>query len=88
MKNLVHEPISGKYLRAKRASAGIPGFALCRVAGISRGRLSEIETGIAAPREEDLRRIDAALDEIIRGRNWLQQRAAEAGLSSLSGVRL
>lgn len=89
MKNFVQGPITGGQLRAKRAAAGIPGHAVCRViaGGMSRGKLSEIETGLATASEEDLQRIDAAINQIIRDRAQLSELAAKVGLR-LNGVRL
>jgi transcriptional regulator with XRE-family HTH domain len=85
VKNIIQ--LTGEQIRAKRAAAGIPGYVLSRAVHISRGRLSEIETGVVQAASEDLQRIDAALDQIIREREKLSELAARAGLS-LRGVRL
>ena len=76
-----------KDIRIKRATAGIAGQAVCQVAGISRAKLSEIELGYANPSPEELQRINAAIERIVRTRQDLTRLAKEAGLS-LAGVRL
>ena len=76
-----------KTLRAKRAAAGIPGSALCQIAGIARSKLSDIEREYVAATPEELQRIDTAIDEILRTRRHLTKLATEAGLS-LTGIRL
>jgi transcriptional regulator with XRE-family HTH domain len=87
MKNIIQGPISGKQLRAKRAAAGIPGHAISRKAGISRGKLSEVETGVCPIDSDLLQRIDAAIDAIVVDRTKLSELASKAGLS-LEGVRM
>lgn len=74
-------------LRTKRVAAGIPGYAICKVAGISRAKLSDIERGYVMASAEDLRAVNAAIDGIIETRRHLAKLAEEAGLS-LAGVRL
>ena len=74
-------------IRSKRMAAGISGAAVCRVAPISRSKLSDIERGNVTATPEELRRIDEAIDQIIRTRQHLAKLADEAGLS-LAGVRL
>jgi transcriptional regulator with XRE-family HTH domain len=74
-------------LRTKRAAAGIPGYAICQVAGISRAKLSDIERGYVTATVEDLLAVDAAIDGIIETRRHLAKLAEQAGLS-LTGVRL
>jgi transcriptional regulator with XRE-family HTH domain len=74
-------------IRAKRVTAGIAGYAVCQVAGISRARLSDIERENITATPEDLHRIDAAINGIIETRRHLAKLAEEAGLS-LTGVRL
>jgi transcriptional regulator with XRE-family HTH domain len=74
-------------IRAKRAAAGIPGHAICEVTGISRAKLSDIERDHGRATSEDLRRIEAAIDQIIETRRHLARFAEQAGLS-LTGVRL
>jgi hypothetical protein len=74
-------------LKTKRAAAGIPGHAVCQVAGISRAKLSDIERGYVTATPDDLRAVDAAIDGIVETRRHLARLAAQAGLS-LTGVRL
>jgi transcriptional regulator with XRE-family HTH domain len=79
--------VTATNIRAKRVAAGIAGYAVCRVAGISRARLSDIERENVTATPEDLRRIEAAIDGIIETRRHLARLAEQAGLS-LTGVRL
>jgi hypothetical protein len=74
-------------IRAKRVTARIAGYAVCQVAGISRAKLSDIEREYITATQEDLRRIDSAINGIIETRRHLAKLAAEVGLS-LTGVRL
>jgi transcriptional regulator with XRE-family HTH domain len=79
--------MTAKNLRAKRAAAGIPGYAVCQLAGISRAKLSDVEREHVIATSEDLRRIDGAIEQIVRTRQHLAKLATEAGLS-LTGLRL
>jgi len=79
--------MTAKNIRAKRAAAGIPGYAVCKLARISRAKLSDIERGNVNATPEDLQRIGSAIDQILRTRQHLAKLATEAGLS-LTGVRL
>jgi transcriptional regulator with XRE-family HTH domain len=79
--------MTAAYLKTKRAAAGIPGYAVCQVAGISRAKLSDVERGYVTASPEDLRRIDSAIEQIVDTRRHLAKFAADAGLS-LTGVRL
>lgn len=79
--------MTAKSLRAKRAAAGIPGHAVCQRAGIPRSRLSDVEREYVSATPEELRRIDEAIDQILRTKQHLAKLADEAGLS-LTGVRL
>lgn len=74
-------------IRAKRAAAGITGHAVCRLARISRAKLSDIEREHVIAPPGDLQRIDSAIDQIFRTRQHLARLATEAGLS-LTGLRL
>jgi len=49
--------MTAKNIRAKRAAAGIPGHAVCQLAGISRAKLSDIEREHVIATPEDLERI-------------------------------
>jgi transcriptional regulator with XRE-family HTH domain len=79
--------VTATAIRAKRAAAGIPGHAICQIAGISRAKLSDVERGYVTATPEDLRRIEAAIEGILQTRQHLAKLAEEAGLS-LTGVRL
>jgi transcriptional regulator with XRE-family HTH domain len=74
-------------LKVKRAAAGIPGYAVCQVAGISRAKLSDVERGYVTASPEDLQRIDHAIEQILRTRQLISALATEAGLC-LTGIRL
>jgi transcriptional regulator with XRE-family HTH domain len=69
----------GSTLRAKRAAAGIAGILLCRKAGISRSRLSEIERETAAVTPDELVQLNAALDELICAKSEIRKTAAAVG---------
>jgi transcriptional regulator with XRE-family HTH domain len=79
--------MTAKNLRAKRAAAGIPGHAVCQLAGISRAKLSDIERENVIGTPEDLQSIECAINQILRTRQHLAKLATEAGLS-LTGLRL
>lgn len=70
---------SSEELRRKRVLARIPGRVVCERAAISRGRLSEIESGYVSPTDEELARIDQALDELIRARQEVVLTAVKVG---------
>jgi transcriptional regulator with XRE-family HTH domain len=74
-------------LRARRVAAGISGEGVCRVAGFSRSKLSNIERENLVASLQELQRIDTAINQIIQNRHRVTQLAMEAGLS-LTGVRL
>jgi transcriptional regulator with XRE-family HTH domain len=79
--------ITATEVRAKRAAAGISGEAVCRVAGFSRSKLCNIECENVSATREELFRIEAAIDQIIRNRQRVTQLANDAGVS-LIGVQL
>jgi hypothetical protein len=66
----------GKTLRAKRIGAAISG---CLKAGIGRSRLSDIERGHVQPSEQEIARLHAAVDELLRARQRVEAVAAEVG---------
>ena len=77
--------VTGATLRKKRITAGIAGYILCKKAGgIARSRLSDIEKEYVIARPEELARIEAALDDLIRAKEVLQQTAAALGWPSAS----
>ncbi len=66
-------------LKSKRLAAGISGSVLCAKAGISRSRLSLIERGYTMPPPQELERLDAALDELIKVKSVIERVAASVG---------
>ena len=79
--------MTGPDLKTKRMMAGISGRAVCQLAGISRAKLSDIERGYALATPEDRCRIEAAIDQILKTKQYLATVAAEAGLT-LTGIGL
>jgi transcriptional regulator with XRE-family HTH domain len=71
--------MSPRELRLRRVAERIPLHAVSARTGIGRGRLSEIETGSAAPRPGEIDRIGQALDELIEARRKVVTYAAEVG---------
>jgi hypothetical protein len=80
-------PMTAEDLKTKRVVAGIPGYAVCQVAGLSRAKLSDIERGYVPATAEELQRIEGAIEQIVRTRQRLEALATEAGLP-LTGIRL
>ena len=80
--------ITGATLKAKRIQAGIAGHVLCRrLGGCSRSRLSGIENCYLTATQEELIRIDAVLDDLIRAKAVLKQTAAALGWPGAVTVR-
>jgi transcriptional regulator with XRE-family HTH domain len=52
---------------------------VCERAGISRGRLSEIERGHVRAKADELNRIEDALRQLIEARSKVAEVAAECG---------
>jgi transcriptional regulator with XRE-family HTH domain len=77
--------IDAPTLKAKRAAAGIAGNILCKKLGMARSRLSDIERGYVTPSDEELARVDVALEDLIRAQSVLRQTAAALGWP-VSGV--
>jgi transcriptional regulator with XRE-family HTH domain len=71
--------ISGTTLKSKRNAAGIAGHLICRKLGFARSKLSAIERGYTIATAEELGRINAALDELIRAKSVLRKTAAALG---------
>ena len=71
--------IEAAKLKAKRAAAGIAGNVLCKKFGIARSRLSDIERGFVTASPEELARMDAVLDELIRAKSVIEKTAAALG---------
>lgn len=74
-------------LRAKRSAAGIPGYVVCHLVGVSRTKLSDIERGYVTASPEDLNRIEGAINKVLTAKQRIADLAAEAGLR-LAGIRL
>jgi|HubBroStandDraft_1064217.scaffolds.fasta_scaffold893835_1 transcriptional regulator with XRE-family HTH domain len=71
--------MTGPELKSKRSAAGISGVVLSRKVGISRSQLSNIERSYITPSHEEVARIDAALDDLIRAKAVIQHAARSAG---------
>lgn len=72
--------INGATLKSKRIAAGIAGQVLCKkLDPFARSKLTAIERGYVTPTPEELARIDAALDDLIRTQGVLRQTAAALG---------
>ena len=57
--------MNGQELRRLRTSAEIPGRAVSNRAGISAGRLSEVERGLVQATPDELARIRRAINELV-----------------------
>ena len=80
--------ITGQTIKSKRIQAGIAGHILCRKVGAyPRSRLSVVENQVIPVSPEELARIDAVLDDLIRAKGVLQQTAAALGWPGAEGVR-
>ena len=71
--------INGTTLKAKRTAAGIAGHLVCKKLGFARSKLTAIERGYTTGRPEELARIDATLNELIRAKSIIQSTAAALG---------
>ncbi len=69
----------GNALRTKRAVAGIAGAVLCQKAGINRSYLSALERGTATATPDEIKRLNTALDDLIRAKSEIQKTAAAVG---------
>jgi transcriptional regulator with XRE-family HTH domain len=86
MENFFPIMVTGKTIRAKRRAHGIVGQALSKKSGYSRTWLSNLERQYITPSNEDLLRVDAALEALIAAKTELQ-RTAEALGWPLEAVR-
>jgi predicted transcriptional regulator len=68
-----------KELRSKRLAAEVPATLLAAKAGVNRSRLSGIERGYIQPTEEEMKRLHASLEDLVRARTVIQQAAASVG---------
>jgi transcriptional regulator with XRE-family HTH domain len=71
--------IDATTLRTKRKAAGISGGLICKRLGMARSRLSDIERGYLRSSPEELARIEAALEQLIRDKSVIEQTAAALG---------
>jgi transcriptional regulator with XRE-family HTH domain len=71
--------MTAEQLRARRVVARITGSMVCARAGVSRGRLSEIERGHVKPPAAELQRIEQALDQLVEARDRVAAVAVECG---------
>lgn len=79
--------MTGADLKTKRSAAGIPGYAVCQVVGMSRAKLSDVERGYVTASPEELHRIDCAIEQILQTKQLLAALANDAGLN-LTGIRI
>lgn len=70
-------------LRVKRTTAGIPGIILSKKIGMARSRLSDIERGHTTASQNELARIDEALEELIRVKDAVHDLASTLGWPGL-----
>jgi predicted transcriptional regulator len=68
-----------KDLRSKRVAAEIPATLLAAKAGVNRSRLSNLERGYAQPTDEEVQRLNTALDELIQAKSVIDRAAASVG---------
>jgi hypothetical protein len=66
-------------LRIARAHLGIPGVVVCRMARISRSRLSEIERGHVQPTAEERHRLTETIDRLAKAKKAVTDVAAKVG---------
>jgi transcriptional regulator with XRE-family HTH domain len=66
-------------LRSARVAAEISASLLAATARVNRTRLSQIECGYALPTEDERRRLNAALRQLIEAKRVLRETAAAIG---------
>jgi hypothetical protein len=66
-------------IRSQRVAAEIPATLLAIKANVNRSRLSGIELGYFQPTEDELQRLNAALQHLLRAKSIIQQAAASVG---------
>jgi hypothetical protein len=71
--------VNGATIKAKRNKAGVAGHLVCRKLAFARSKLTAIERGYTTATPQELERIDAALDDLIRAKSVLRQTAAALG---------
>jgi transcriptional regulator with XRE-family HTH domain len=70
---------SGKLLRQKRIEKGLAGSLVSGRSGVSRTKLSDIECGYVLPSEDEVSRINAAIEFLADTRKLMEHAAVEAG---------
>jgi transcriptional regulator with XRE-family HTH domain len=71
--------------RTKRLSAAIPAILVAAKAKKDRSWLSQVENGHIQPSEEEITRINSALDELIAAKLAIQQTASAYGWCGRNG---
>jgi transcriptional regulator with XRE-family HTH domain len=71
--------MNGRDLRTARTAAVITGEILCKKAGLSRTRLSEIERGYREATSDEARQLTAALQDLIAAKEKMDAFAVEVG---------
>jgi len=66
-------------LRSKRVAAEIPATLLANKARVNRSRLSGIERGYVQPTTEEMQRLHASLEDLLRAKAVVRQAAASVG---------
>jgi transcriptional regulator with XRE-family HTH domain len=66
-------------LRSKRVAAEISASLLAATAKVNRTRLSQIERGYIQPTDDEIRRLEAALQRLIRAKAAIQEAASTHG---------
>lgn len=66
-------------LRSKRIAAEIPATVLALTAKINRSRLSNIERGYVQPTDQELCRLTAALEDLIKAKTVIDKVTASVG---------
>jgi transcriptional regulator with XRE-family HTH domain len=80
--------MSGHDLKQRRITSGVSGDTLCKRAGISRTKLSNIERGYVVLTPPDAEKIIQALDDIVSGREKLIALASSLGLSGVNTLHV
>ena len=70
---------TAREIRLQRVAAEIPATLLATKAKVNRSRLSGIERGYVEPTQEELQRLHASLEDLIRAKAVIQQAAASVG---------
>lgn len=66
-------------LRSKRVAAEIPPTLLATKARVNRSRVSGIERGYIQPTQEEMQRLRASLEDLLRAKAVIRQAAASVG---------